>query len=461
MARKRKEDITNNTSNGSFGEAFQSALNSMCDFNAPDPVLCSTGSSLLDTIIGGGLLSGKYHVFAAPAHSGKSTTCIRTIAKFLEDYKDSSVLWIDGEQATPPSRLMQLGIPYIHEKDIDGNDVIDSYTGLPKAELKPNGDIKWDDRFFRIPVNITLEKAFGLIDKCIEVKINYSKEADPLLVVFDSLDSLPSEKEMETDDPNKAIGERAKVLGFYMKRYLYKLRQYNMCVVFIQHIGKKINMMGPYEAYDGRMSTLKDFTITGGKSMQFYPFNMIMFRARVGNTLDKELEDMGIDSGFLVEATTLKAKSFSFNLTVPLIFNTLKGFDEYPTRFYNMKKNDWLKGSGVARYLPEFPDEKFNGKTFFTKLKEDPSFKEKVDISWKNYLDVTYKKYRSMMATMNDTNQNIDINEFDDSVANKALNDFMSMGDVGEVSAQTPNTISFNEEVIPTSITISNNDEAV
>ena len=291
MARKRKEDINNNINNGSFGEAFQSALNSMCDFDAPDPVLCSTGSSLLDTIIGGGLLTGKYHVFAAPAHSGKSTTCIRTIAKFLEDYKDSSVLWIDGEQATPPSRLMQLGIPYIHEKDIDGNDVIDNYTGLPKAELKPNGDIKWDDRFFRIPVNITLEKAFGLIDKCIEVKINYSKEADPLLVVFDSLDSLPSEKEMETDDPNKAIGERAKVLGFYMKRYLYKLRQYNMCVVFIQHIGKKINMMGPYEAYDGRMSTLKDFTITGGKSMQFYPFNMIMFRARVGNTLDKELED--------------------------------------------------------------------------------------------------------------------------------------------------------------------------
>lgn len=414
-----------------FDEVFQQELTKLCDFEAPEPVVCSTGSSLLDTIIGGGLSTGKYHVFAAPAHSGKSTTCIKTIANFLNSFQDGNALWIDGEQATPPKRLIQLGIPYEHLKDSDGNDIQDPDTGLAMPVQNPNSkeDFKWDKRFFRVPYNMSLEKAFGLIDKCIEIKINCNKEDSPLLVVFDSLDSLPSDKEIETDNIDQAIGQKAKVLGYYMKKFLFKLRQYNICIIFISHIGKKLGMQGPYEAYDGKMSSLKDFTITGGKAMQFYPSNMIFFRNRIGSTIDKELNDMGIVAGSIVEATTMKAKNFSSNLSVSLVFNTLKGFDEYPTRFYNMKKNDWFGGAGVSRFLPEFPDVKFNTKTFFTKLNEDPSFKEKVDISWKNYLEVTYKKYHSLMASLNQTSQMVDFEDFEIDRAQALMADFFNKKD--------------------------------
>ena len=449
MAKRRKED-TLDMGSTNIGELFQSELSKMCDFKAPDPILCSTGSSLLDTIVGGGLSTGKYHVFAAPAHSGKSTTCIRTIADFLSSNEDGLALWIDGEQATPAYRLMQLGIPYTHKKDENGNDIIDTNLGLPVPMTNSDrlDDIKWDNRFFRVPYNLSLEKAFSLIDKCIEIKINCNKEDNPLLVVFDSLDSLPSEKEIESRDADQAIGQKAKVLGFYMKKFLFKLSQYNICVIFISHIGKKLSMQGPYEAYDGKMSTLKDFTLSGGKPIQFYPSNMIFFRSRIGTTIDKELEDMGIVAGSIVEATTMKAKNFSNNLCVPLVFNTLKGFDEYPTRFYNMKKNDWFGGSGVSRFLPEFPDDKFNAKTFFTKLNNDKSFKDKVDISWSNYLKETYSKYHKIMATMNDINQSMDIDNFDSSEAQSYMEDFFNKGDIGETVSQTENTATFQEENI-------------
>ena len=446
MARKRVE-LTLDNSSLSFSELFQSKLSKLCTFNNPDPILCSTGSSLLDTIIGGGLLTGRYHVFAAPAHSGKSTTCIKTIANFLNSTgEDSAALWIDGEQATPPNRLIQLGIPYQHDKDIEGKDIIDQYTGLPKPLFTEDGkDVIWDNRFFRVPVNIPLEKAFELIDACIQVKIERHKEANPLLVVFDSLDSLPTLKEIETDDVDKAIGQRAKVLGYYMKRYLYKLTQYNICVIFITHIGKKLSMQGPYEAYDGKMSSLKDFTVAGGKPIQFYPYNMIFFRSRIGKTVDDMLQDMGVPAGFIVEATTLKAKSFSSNLVVPLVFNSLKGFDEYPTRFYNMAKNKWFNGT-VSKTMPEFPDDKFNTKTFFSKIEEDPEFKKKVDISWQNYLDEHYKKYHSIMNSMNEINQNVDYDSFDETETQQMMQDFISYGDVGETTSQTPNTATFDEK---------------
>jgi len=454
MAKRRKEDTDLSSSQKqSFAEAFHSKLSECCKYDAPEPVLCSTGNTLLDTIIGGGLLTGKYHVFAAPAHSGKSTTCIRTIATFLNTYKDGLALWVDGEQATPEPRLMQLGIPYYPQLDASGNPIVDEDSGLYKPQLTSTGDVIWDDRFFRIPNNITLESAFELIDKCIEVKINYGAEKNPLLVVFDSLDSLPTQKEAETVNVDSAMAVKAKVLGYYMKRYLFKLQQYNICFIFISHIGQKISMQGPYEAYDGRMGSLKNFTITGGKAMQFYPSNMIFFRSRLGNTIDKELEDMGISSGFIVEATTLKAKNFSFNLTVPLVFHTLKGFDEYPTRFLNMKKNDWFGGAGVSRYLPEYPDDKFNSKTFFTKLSSDPSFVKKVDESWTNYLHQKYSKYKALMSSITESNQNLSgvVDDVNEEVLTSAISSFMNNGNdedvVEEGSAPTVNnTVDFGPE---------------
>ena len=463
MARKRKEDLSVSKELAtSFAEAFQTELEAMTDYDIADPMFCSTGSSLLDTILGGGWLSGKYHVIAAPAHSGKSTVCIQTISTFLNQYPNGAALWIDAEQATPDLRLMQLGIPYYHQKDENGNDIIDSYSGmaLPVTEQKKSKNtgevremVKWDPRFFRVPTNITVEKAFEYIDKCIQIKINSNTERDPLLVIFDSLNAMPTNKEMEVDDPDKAIGQRGKVLDFYFKKYLHKLSQYNICVIFICHLGKAIKMMGPYEAYDGKMSSLKDFTIAGGKAIQFYPHNMVMFRARMGNTISKELESMGIDSGFITEATTFKAKNFSSNLLVSLVFNMLKGFDEYPTIYYNMAKDNWFNGT-VSKSLPEYPDDKFNSKTFFEKLKEDTSFKDKVEESWKNYLHDKYDRYHSIMKSFDATRQNMDINNFDETIMTDKIDEFLNMGDVGESEAHTPNTMNFAQENSNTEINI-------
>ena len=54
MAKRRKEDEVVNSGSLSFAEAFHSKLAESCKYDAPEPVLCSTGNTLLDTIIGGG-----------------------------------------------------------------------------------------------------------------------------------------------------------------------------------------------------------------------------------------------------------------------------------------------------------------------------------------------------------------------------------------------------------------------
>ena len=107
--------------------------------------------------------------------------------------------------------------------------------------------------------------------------------------------------------------------------------------------------------------------------------------------------------------------------------------------------NKWFNGT-VSKTMPEFPDDKFNTKTFFSKIEEDPEFKKKVDISWQNYLDEHYKKYHSIMNSMNEINQNVDYDSFDETETQQMMQDFISYGDVGETTSQTPNTATFDEK---------------
>ena len=460
MAKRRAD--TNSTNEGvSFFTAFQQQLKEKTNLNSlPKQVFCSFGNTLLDYITGGGLLSGRIHVIAAPAHSGKSTTVVCNIACFLRDNPTGIALYIDAEQATSDERYAALGIPYTH-KLVNGASVICNegrFKGLPMPELDENDNVKFDPRFFRVPRNVSLEESFSLIDEIIKLKLSF-KDKDPtalgapIYVVFDSLDAIPCEKEVAMSEDNKlsvdsVIGTKAKVLGFYLRNYLLKFQQYNICCVFITHIGQKLDM-NPYAAYDGRMSSLRNFTIAGGKAIMYYPSTMLFYRARVTNKNDEDLEKMGIASGFIVEATTLKSKTFSFNITVPLAFSTLTGLDEYATRFINMRDDGWFGGSGVARVLKCLPEVKFNSSTFFSKL-ADPEFKKAVDIDWADYLEAKFGKYKKIMVDANNLHQSIEgiSDNLNEDVLDKVIDD------IGDGSIPNlENNISFENEDLQFQIT--------
>jgi RecA/RadA recombinase len=415
MAKKApKRGASDETSTISFADAFRSNIDSVVDYGKlPEPVLCSTDSDILDIILGGGLVTGKYHCFAAAAGSGKSTTAARTMINFLNKYPDGLGIYADAEQATDDERLISLGMPYVADPS-------DPTGKTPKRyyDKYGNAKVEWRPGFQSVSLNFTVEEGFKLLDMLINLKVNYHKESAPALIIFDSMDVMKTEKELETDNVDQALANKAKVLKFYMERYLRKLAVYNICVVLISHIGKKIQI-NPYEQYDGRMGALKDLTITGGKAMQFYPYSMVMFRMRNSTVIAKETAEMGIQKGFYVEANTMKSKAFPFNLTVLLVFDALKGFVHYPTAFLNMREGNWFKGSGNSRWLPEFPDDKFNGPSFFQKI-QDPDFRSKVDVSWKNYLQAAYGKYTPILMKANTLQQdstgvssNIDINTFE------------------------------------------------
>jgi hypothetical protein len=262
---------------------------------------------------------------------------------------------------------------------------------------------------------------------------------------------MPSEKEMSAMEDGKTIGvdsiigTKAKILGFYMRNTLLKLQRYNICCTFITHIGKKLDM-SPYATYDGRLASLRDYSISGGKAIQYFPSVMLWLRSRLTNKNDEDLEKMGIVSGFVVEASTLKSKDFSFDITIPLVFDTMRGLNEYGTRFINMRDDDWFGGNPNAKTLRTLPDVRFNTGTFFNKLNSDPNFKLAVDNDWKLYLDAKYGKYQRVITDAHKLNQEFDgiSNNLNEDVLDKVIDNI-------DDDAGLLNSVAFRDESKPDS----------
>ena len=454
VKRKKKEEVAVDE-NMSFADAMEDVVEDLTE-GMPEKVFCSSGNSLLDRILGGGFLTGNYHVLCAPSQSGKSSIAICTVTKFLEQYEKGIVFWIDAEQSTVDERFMQLGVPYAHKLDENGNEIIDPETGMPmpqmrKTKNRKTGEIKssveWDNRFMKVSVNVTLETAFKLIDKAVEKKVAIGREDEPMIVVLDSLTSMVTEEELEAENSNKVIGQKARGVDFCLKRHLFKLAQYNICMLIIAHIGNKLSM-NPYEAYDGKMSSLQNLTLPGGKSLQYFPFNIVMFRSYVAKKYTEKIAEYGVSNGFIMTATTLKARGYASNITVPLVYGMFTGFEEYPTRYYNMIEDDWIVGKSTTyKTLPEFPDKKFTTKSFFEKVAKDPEFREMVDISWRNYITERYKKYGIAMRAQEMAGQSLPEDEdLESDEIEEEMEKLMSMGEPGEIESHSPGTANFKKK---------------
>ena len=372
MAKRRKEIDVNEMDELT---AFRSRMEQEFNVKLPEPVIIDSGNTLLNKVIGGGFRTGVFTMFAAAAGSGKSTEVVKIISNFQRQYDNGYVLYIECEQSTDIPRLRSLGVD---------------------TENK---------RFFRIPYSITIEKAFNVIDGIIDIKEKYNTQDVPTLVVIDSIDATPSEKELEVETAEKSTGVRAKVLNFLMRKYMHKFAKYNIGFITVNHITKKLSM-NAYEGYDGRLASLGDFVIAGGKAMMFYPHTLIWFRPRMTKSNDEEISRYGVHSGFIVEATTLKCKSYSFKITVPLVFNTLKGIDEIPTRLLNLELDDIICGRGKSLFLPNYEEFKFQIESVPELYETNNEFKNKFDECWFLYLNDKYAKYDNLLAKMDTSSLN-------------------------------------------------------
>ncbi|NQX83765.1 MAG: recombinase RecA [Mycoplasmataceae bacterium] len=187
----------------------------------------STGSIMIDRILGGGVPKGRIIEIFGPESSGKTSLTFQMISEIQKN--GGKAAFIDAEHP--------LDLAFAKTIGVSANDLIIS---------QPDSG----------------EQAFEIIDVLVE-----SNAFD--LIVVDSVAALVPEIELKGEFSDQTIGAHARLMSKALRILTPKISKSNTTVVFINQIREKIGVM--YGSPE---------TTTGGRALKFYSSIRMDIRVR-------------------------------------------------------------------------------------------------------------------------------------------------------------------------------------
>lgn len=189
----------------------------------------SSGSLVLDSILGGGFAVGRLHEIYGPEASGKTSIALTAAANVQRT--GGNAAFIDLEHALDPAYAAKLGV------DVDN-----------LAVAQPD----------------YAEQALELVEQLAQTRL-----VD--LIIVDSIAALVPKLELEGDMEQGSIGLVARLLSRSLKKLTGTAHRTGTTIIFINQVRDQIGGFSP-------MGTPQ--TTTGGKAMKFFASQRIDVRKR-------------------------------------------------------------------------------------------------------------------------------------------------------------------------------------
>lgn len=189
----------------------------------------SSGSLVLDSILGGGFAVGRLHEIYGPEASGKTSIALTAAANVQRT--GGNAAFIDLEHALDPAYAAKLGV------DVEN-----------LAVAQPD----------------YAEQALELVEQLAQTKL-----VD--LIIVDSIAALVPKLELEGDMEQGSIGLVARLLSRSLKKLVGTAHKSGTTIIFINQVRDQIGGFSP-------MGTPQ--TTTGGKAMKFFASQRIDVRKR-------------------------------------------------------------------------------------------------------------------------------------------------------------------------------------
>ena len=248
--------------NKTYGKGTVAALGDM------EPIsqnLISSGSLLIDKILGGGIGKGRITEIYGAESSGKTTLCLQFAAQCQK--AGGRVAFIDAENALDTAYAEHLGVNV-------------------------------DEMIFTQP---------NSGEQALEIADALAKSGEVDLIIIDSVAALVPQAELDGEMGDVTIGLQARMMSKAMRKLTGTLNEHQCAIIFINQIRMKINtgfMMGNPE------------TTTGGNALKFYASQRIELK----KTTSIKSGDEVIGVNTKIKCVKNKIARPMLTVEVPMIF---------------------------------------------------------------------------------------------------------------------------------------------
>ena len=335
-----------------------------------------------------GVLDGAGTMFIGRTGCGKSTLMFQISANIVRNYKTSAIYYDDIEGGMADSN-----------KELLAN--------MSASELK--------GRLFYRNSGISIENVFKTITWIADEKTGHPEiyeydtglndmygnriiKYEPTVYCIDSWPVLMPESVLEEDTMSGQMTTTSsvKTAANLVKRIVTVEKEANIILFTINHIMDDVQI-GMFHK-KGQAPYLKQGErLPGGKTALYLANNM--FRLDDGTKL-KESEGLGIN-GFIVDISCVKSRTNKSGKSVPLVFNSAKGFDPIASAYMYLKSEGYIVGAGSSWHFDGYDSVKFSQRQFCEKLNEDAEMQ-------RIFSEVYYKALQPLLSERSFTDEKID-----------------------------------------------------
>lgn len=280
---------------------------------APPPLVTPFNIRHLDAILGGGVTSSAPVVLSSTPETGKSTMAFQFSSIFQRTHKNSVVIYLD----------------------VEGSSNVENSVYFENRMQTFNID---NSRFSYCPNVMNLSEVFSSIDEMVKMKYSFeekikkakserdfSKFEMRVLIIWDSIASTPSSKEVASEDVNSTIGYKARELTYLINKYKQSLAMNKINFLVIDQVRSNMKIQSPFAQQDeksiGDHSNYKSATAVA--SFQHAVKQWIYLSK---SQILHPTEGLGID-GYVINVSLDKNKLAPSGAVIPLVFDKKYGID--------------------------------------------------------------------------------------------------------------------------------------
>lgn len=302
---------------------------------------------------------GTLNLIIGNTGSGKTTFAIQLAANLIRPYENGQVIHYDCEQRTDLSRIENISkLPgnffynnrYIFKTGMVGLDIIkEMIVKVYTNKMKLKNEIMVETEF---------EDEFG----------KKMKMFPPTVIIIDSITSVIEETfsyenqkevaDMEKLQSNTDGARSAKSLKGFFKDILPLCKEANIIIYAINHINSNMSMNSFVPMAKQQNYLKQDESIPGGKTMLYYPFNIIKMIAKPNDDFTEAGEGI---NGHIVMVEPIKSSSNqsgnnSKGIAFELVFSFKDGFDPLRSLIHYGREKGIIEGNKNKLKFKDEPD---------------------------------------------------------------------------------------------------------